>query len=153
MQAEIVFRRENPLLKRVEIQFKVIHHGEGTPTRDTIKEEIAKLAKAPKDRVIIDHVNSQFGKPQSIGYAKIYDSKEDALAIEREYTLGRNKLIELKEKKKVKKVEAAAPEKPKEEAEAEEPKREPEGEPEKAEKEPEAEEKAEKEPEAEEKGE
>ncbi len=141
MQAEIVTRKENPLLKRVEIQFKVIHHGESTPTRDTIKEEIAKLAKAPTDRVIIDHVNSQFGKPQSIGYAKIYDSKEDALAIEREYTLGRNKLVEVKKKKKVKKVEATAPKEPKEEAEAEA--EEPEGEPEKEEKKPESEERGE----------
>ncbi len=126
MQAEIVNRKENPMLKRVEIQFKIVHHGEGTPPRDTIKEEIAKLAKASKDRVVIDYVDSQFGKPHSQGYAKIYDSKEDALEFERKYILGRNELIKLEKKKKVKKVEAAAPAKPKEEAEAEEPETEPE---------------------------
>lgn len=125
MQAEIVSRKENPLLKRIEIEFKIVHHGEASPTRDIAKEEIAKLAKAPKERVIIDSMNSQFGKPETLGYAKVYDSKEDALAIERKYILGRNKLIELEAKKKIKKVEAPPAKEPKEEpkpkeAEAEE---------------------------------
>jgi small subunit ribosomal protein S24e len=143
MQAEIVNRKENPMLKRVEIQFKIVHHGESTPPRDTIKEEIAKLAKAPKDRVIIDHVTSQFGKPHSLGYAKIYDSKEDALEFERKHILGRNKLIELEEKKKVKKVEGAAPAKPEKEGTPEEPAEEPAKEPAEAKEEPEAKEKGE----------
>lgn len=115
MQAEIVSRKENPLLKRVEIEFKIVHHGEASPTRDIAKEEIAKLAKASKERVIIDSMNSQFGKPETLGYAKVYDSKEDALAIERKHILGRNKLIELEKKKKIKKVEAPPAEEPKEE--------------------------------------
>ncbi len=71
MQAEIISRKENPLLKRIEIQFKVVHHGEGTPQRETIKEEIAKLAKAPKDRVVIDHMDSQFGTTHTLGFAII----------------------------------------------------------------------------------
>jgi small subunit ribosomal protein S24e len=115
MQAEIVSRKENPLLKRVEIEFKIVHHGEASPTRDIAKEEIAKLAKASKERVIIDSMNSQFGKPETLGYAKVYDSKEDALAIERKHILGRNKLIEIEAKKKIKKVEAPPAEEPKEE--------------------------------------
>lgn len=126
MQAEIVSRKENPLLKRIELQFKIVHHGEATPTRDTVREEIAKLAKAPKERVIIDHMNSQFGKLETLGYAKVYESKEDALEIERKYVLGRNKLIELEKKKKVKKVEAYKPEKEEPEPEAEKAKAEPE---------------------------
>ncbi|MEE9115793.1 MAG: 30S ribosomal protein S24e [Thermoplasmata archaeon] len=135
MQAEIISRKENPLLKRIEIQFKVVHHGEGTPQRDTIKEEIAKLAKAPTDRVVIDHMESQFGTTQTLGYAKIYDSKEDALAFERKHILGRNKLIVLEAKKKVKKVEAYKPVKV-EEAPAEESEEKPEKEPEAEKEEP-----------------
>jgi small subunit ribosomal protein S24e len=146
MQAEIVSRKENPLLKRVEIQFKVVHHGEGTPQRDIIKEEIAKLAKAPKDRVVIDHLNTQFGTSHTLGYAKIYDSKDDALTFERKHILGRNKLIVLEEKKKVKKVGPYIPEKPEEEAPAEEPEEKPAEEPEEKEEPEDA-------PEAEEKGE
>ena len=136
MQAEIVSRKENPLLKRVEIQFKVVHHGEGTPQRDIIREEIAKLAKAPKDRVVIDHLNSQFGAPHTLGYAKVYDSKEDALEFERKHILGRNKLIELEEKKKVKKVGPYKPPKAEEEAPAEKPTEKPEEEPEEKKEEP-----------------
>ncbi len=138
MQAEIVSRKENPLLKRIELQFKIVHHGEATPTRDIVREEIAKLAKAPKERVIIDHMNSQFGKLETLGYAKVYDSKEDALEIERKYVLGRNKLIELEKKKKIKKVEAPKPE----EAEGEPEPKEAKKEPKEAKKEPEPEEKS-----------
>lgn len=119
MQAEIVSRKENPLLKRIELQFKIVHHGEGTPTRDTVREEIAKLAKTPKERVIIDHMNSQFGKVETVGYAKVYGSKEDALEFERKHVLGRNKLIEIEKKKKVKKVAAPVAEKTEAEPEAE----------------------------------
>jgi small subunit ribosomal protein S24e len=126
MQAEIVSRKENPLLKRIELQFKIVHHGEATPTRDTVREEIAKLAKAPKERVIIDLMNSQFGKLETLGYAKVYESKEDAMEIERKYVLGRNKLIVLERKKKVKKVEAYKPEKEEPEPEAEKAEAEPE---------------------------
>jgi small subunit ribosomal protein S24e len=147
MQAEIVSRKENPLLKRVEIQFKVVHHGEGTPQRDVIKEEIAKLAKAPKDRVVIDHLNTQFGTSHTLGYAKVYDSKDDALTFERKHILGRNKLIELEKKKKVKKVEAYKPVKAEEEAPAEGAEEKPEEKPEEKKEEPEEA------PEAEEKGE
>ena len=150
MQAEIVNRKENPMLKSVEIQYKIVHHGESTPPRETIKEEIAKLAKAPKDRVVIDHVNSQFGQPHSLGYAKIYDSKEDALEFERKHILGRNELIKLEKKKKVKKV-AAGPYRPEKKEEPEEPTEKPAKEP--AEEPAEKPANAEEEPEAEEKGE
>lgn len=124
MQAEIVSRKENPLLKRVEIEFRIVHHGEGSPTRDTAREEIAKLAKAPKDRVIIDNMRSQFGKPETVGYAKIYDSREDALEVEREHILARNEFIDVKESKKASKVSAPKSE---EETKVEEAKKEPGG--------------------------
>jgi small subunit ribosomal protein S24e len=112
METEIVNRKENPFLDRVEIEFCTRHPNEATPTRDVLKEEIAKIAKAKKDLVIIDGVHSEFGKPETKGYAKVYKSKETALSVERKHILIRNGL--LKAEKEPKKKEEPK-EEPKEE--------------------------------------
>jgi len=112
MQLEVVARKENPLLKRTEIRFKAIHKAEPTPTRDALRAFLAKELKATKDIVLIDSQASTFGRYETHGYAKVYKSKEEALAVERKHILVRNKLIEpeVKEKKEAApKPEKAAP--------------------------------------------
>ena len=121
MELQVVAKKENPLLKRVEITFKAVHKAEATPTRDAIRSELAKQLKAPKEAVVVDRSESSFGRYETRGYAKLYRSKDDALAIERSHILVRNKLkeAEVKEKKEGEKVAAPAkPEKPAAKAEA-----------------------------------
>ncbi len=105
MELQVVTKKENPLLKRVEVTFKAIHKAEATPTRDAIRSELAKLLKAGKDAVVVDRSVSSFGRYETTGYAKIYKSKEEALAVERPHILVRNKLkeAEVKEKKEAEK--------------------------------------------------
>ncbi|MEE9507302.1 MAG: 30S ribosomal protein S24e, partial [Thermoplasmata archaeon] len=98
METEILSRRENPLLDRVEIEFRMRHPSEPTPTRDALREEIAKVAKGKKDLVIIDRVNSDFGKPETTGYAKVYKNKDKILSVERKYILIRNGLLKPEKK-------------------------------------------------------
>ncbi len=114
MELQVITKRENPLLKRVEVSFKAIHKAEGTPTRDAIRSEIAKQLKAAKDAVIVDRSESAFGRFETLGYAKVYQSKEAALSIERSHILVRNKLkeAEVKEKKAGEKAPPAKAEKP-----------------------------------------
>ncbi len=120
MELQVVTRKENPLLKRVEVTFKAVHKAEATPTRDAIRSELAKQLKAAKDAVIVDRSVSSFGRFETVGYAKVYQSKEEALAVERSHILVRNKLkeAEVKEKKEGEKAEKPA----KAEAKAEAPK-------------------------------
>jgi small subunit ribosomal protein S24e len=92
MELEVVSRKENPLLGRIEIQFKISHAKEQTPKRNDIRDQIANLTNTKKDRVIVDHMNTIFGKSETIGYAKVYDSPELAKKIERDHILVRNKL-------------------------------------------------------------
>jgi small subunit ribosomal protein S24e len=99
MELEIQETRENTLLKRTEIHFVLHHPNSQTPKRDNVREELSKALKVPKDRVIVDHMESSFGVHDTKGYAKIYPSKEDALKIERQHLLKRNKLVEKQEKK------------------------------------------------------
>jgi small subunit ribosomal protein S24e len=108
MQLEVVQRIENPLLKRVEVRFKAIHKAEPTPTREVLRAFLAKELKATKDIVVIDSQASTFGRSETHGYAKVYKTKEEALAVERKHILVRNKLVE----PEVKKEAPPKPEKP-----------------------------------------
>src|SRR5712692_5877908 len=108
MQLEVLQRKENPLLKRVEVTFKATHKAEPTPTRDALRAFLAKELKATKDIVVIDYQASTFGRYETVGEAKVYKTKEEALAVERKHILIRNKLIE----PEVKKEAAPKPEKP-----------------------------------------
>lgn len=104
MEIEIVSKRENELLDRTEVKFKALHPKEGTPQREAVREKLAAMLKAPKDRVVVDAMESEFGKMETVGYAKVYKTKEAALKYEREHVLVRNKL-----KERVKAEKKAAP--------------------------------------------
>jgi len=109
MELQVLTRKENPLLKRVEITFKAVHKAEPTPTRDALRSELAKQLQAAKDTVIVDHAESSFGRYETRGYAKIYKSKEEALAIERSHILVRNRLKEAEAKEKKEGEKAVKP--------------------------------------------
>ncbi len=99
MELEIQDKKENVLLKRMEVHFVIHHPNAQTPKRDNVREELSKLLKVPKDRVVVDNMKSSFGVHDTKGYAKVYPSKEEAVKIEREYLLKRNKLVEKQDKK------------------------------------------------------
>ena len=106
MEIEIVDKKENQLLDRTEVTFKASHAKEGTPQREVVREKLAAILKATKERVIVDRMDSEFGKMETVGYAKVYKSKDAAMKFEREHVLVRNKL---KEKVKVEKKPSAGP--------------------------------------------
>ncbi len=107
MELEIVAKRENPLLKRTEVRFRVTHPNEMTPGRAVLREALAKVLHATRDIVVVDFSQSEFGRSASRGYAKVYKSKEDAEKVERKHILVRNGLREAE--KKVEKVKAPKP--------------------------------------------
>lgn len=90
MKMEITEKKENPLYKRTEVYFNIDHTGECTPGRNAVAEEVAKQMKAKRDCVVVAAVESVYGIGKSKGYAKVYETKEAALSLEREYLLKRN---------------------------------------------------------------
>jgi ribosomal protein S24E len=94
LEIKITEQRPNPLLKRTEYRFEIGHSAQSTPTRESIRSELAKDLKVPKDRVIVERMRSKFGTPKTVGEALVYTSTDDAKAIEREHVLIRNRLIE-----------------------------------------------------------
>lgn len=93
MDIEILSKRKNMHLSRVEIRFEIRHPGEPTPTREVVQGAIANILGVKKDAVVIDRVASVFGSGSSRGYAKIYPSREMCMRIERRPILRRNNII------------------------------------------------------------
>ena len=90
MKMEITEKKENKLLKRTEVRFTIDHVGSATPSKGAVVDEIAKKLNAKRDQIVLNNIDSVYGSGKSVGYVKVYDSKEDALAIEPEYILKRN---------------------------------------------------------------
>ena len=109
MDLKILEERPNPLLERTEYRFRADHATASTPTRETVRAELAKMLKVPKDRLIVERMNARFGTPVTEGVAVAYQTVEARDRLVREHILIRNKL---KEKAAPATPGAAAPETP-----------------------------------------
>lgn len=94
MEIKIIEQHSNPLLQRTEYRFEIDHASAATPTRDAVRNELAKALKAPKERVVIEQMHAKFGIARSHGEAMVYDSTEAAKATVRTHILVRNGLAE-----------------------------------------------------------
>ncbi len=97
MKVEVLSKEENKLLNRLEVKFALQYEEGGTPTRDIVRGELEKLLKAKGKLLVIDHISTEFGKREARGYAKLYDTIEEASKVERRHVLRRNKLLEAQE--------------------------------------------------------
>jgi len=108
MEVEITSKYENKLLGRTEVRFKATHVGGKTPSRDEVRDALAGKLGAKKDALIIDELNTTFGKAETGGYAKLYASVDAAKKLEPHHLQLRNKLPGVEKKTKVA-VEKKAP--------------------------------------------
>ncbi len=105
MEIRILEERANPLLQRTEYTFEVSHATGPTPTRDSVRTELAKLTKVPKERLIIERMRAKFGTATAVGLAAGYQNADFLKKVVREHILVRNGLKE----KAAKGPAAAAP--------------------------------------------
>ena len=89
MDIQIIEEKNNPLLNRREVVFKVLHD-EATPSRKSIVERLAATMNSKSGLVFVDRLNTEFGKRETIGYAKIYETPERAKQVERPHIIKRN---------------------------------------------------------------
>ncbi|MCL4345730.1 MAG: 30S ribosomal protein S24e [Candidatus Thermoplasmatota archaeon] len=92
MNFKIVESKENKILKRKEIKYTLEYENSPTPSREVIKEIIARNTNSNKDLVIVDKNLQKTGLHLLEGYSKIYSKKEDAMLYEPDYELFRNGL-------------------------------------------------------------
>jgi len=101
MEVKIVSAKENPLLKRKEVDFRVEHGPKGkTPPRLEVKKAIAAELKISEELVFVEKMHTMTGTNTAVGVANAYETVEQAKLVEPEYIIKRN----------------SPPEKPKEEA-------------------------------------
>ena len=80
-EMEIIDRRENDLLNRIEISFRWRHEGRSTPSRNDLLEMVRSFEPGvKKENIIVKEVNTRFGQPLTTGVAHIYGSGESMKA-------------------------------------------------------------------------
>lgn len=89
---EVEKERDNVLLNRKELWCRVRFGNETTPTRNQIKEMVAKNYGVDKTLVIVDKSHQETGKHETRTYVKIYKDKDSAMLYEPDYELFRNSL-------------------------------------------------------------
>jgi len=72
MRIEIMKDRNNPLLDRREIEFRIMHNGEGTPSRADVCKELAKRLNIEEDKIFIPHIKTETGRGVTRGFALIF---------------------------------------------------------------------------------
>lgn len=101
MEIKIVSVKENPLLKRKEVQFRIEHGPQGkTPQRLEVKKALAAELKTSNELVFVQEMRTLTGTNTAVGLANAYEMADQAKLVEPDYILKRNN----------------PPEKPKEEA-------------------------------------
>lgn len=101
MEVEITETKQNQLLRRTEVFFTLKHGGEGaewnagantgaSPSREESRIALIKALKCRPNLLVIDKMRTEFGKRETVGYAKVYEREERLKEIEREYIIKRN---------------------------------------------------------------
>jgi small subunit ribosomal protein S24e len=95
MELEIINEKDNPLLGRTEMTFKVIHP-DGTPSLNDVRSKLAAIRDLATDSFIVEHVRGEYGRSSSVGDARIYASHDRMMGVESLYVLKRNGFVEEK---------------------------------------------------------
>jgi small subunit ribosomal protein S24e len=89
MDIKVIEDRNNPMLDRREVIFKIEHDGP-TPSRKSVVDNIVATMNSKQGLVVVDRMKTEFGKRETVGYAKIYESVERVIEVERPYVIERN---------------------------------------------------------------
>jgi small subunit ribosomal protein S24e len=92
MDIDILSEEENPMLHRTDVRFKIVHE-EATPSRLSVRDSLAAKLNKDSGEVVVHRLDTKYGMRKTIGYAKVYESAEDAADVEQEYMLERNKIL------------------------------------------------------------
>ena len=95
MKIEITKTDDNLLLKRKEVFFRLKHDEKSetkgaSPSRAQAREVLIKKLRCKPNLLVIDKMQTEFGKRETVGYAKVYENEERLKEIEREYIIRRN---------------------------------------------------------------
>ncbi|GGM75568.1 30S ribosomal protein S24e [Thermogymnomonas acidicola] len=91
-ELKVLETRDNVLLKRKEVRYRVLFGREPTPKRDEVRQLLARNLGVDSSLVIVDRNLQEAGQHAITGYAKVYRDRESAMLYEPDYELIRNGL-------------------------------------------------------------
>lgn len=94
MKIEILNEKENSLLNRKEIKFRILYEG-ATPSIKEVREKLIPVLNSEDNLTIVDSIVSTFGGRIAGGYAKVYKDKE-GMKVEPKHRIKKNFGIEEK---------------------------------------------------------
>lgn len=89
LKIELIEDKKNALVGRREIKFRTLQE-RGTPSRKEVRESLIEVLRCKPELLVIDSMHTEFGKKETSGYAKLYDTEERMRVTEREHILARN---------------------------------------------------------------
>ncbi len=87
MELQITKDKKNPLLKRREVSIKI--NNKGTPSRIDVKNKLAAMANSKPELIVIEHLDTVFGKMELTGTASIYESEERLKQLAHQHLMAR----------------------------------------------------------------
>jgi ribosomal protein S24E len=95
MKVNIISKKQNPLLKRKEVTFSVVHaQNGGTPSRVEVSKQLASLLQTKTEMVYVKNMETKTGQMIATGKANVYDSIEQGKLMEPKHITARNALPE-----------------------------------------------------------
>jgi small subunit ribosomal protein S24e len=91
MDIDIIAEDENPMLHRTDVRFRLTHE-DATPSRLSVRDSLAAKLNKDSDEVVVHELDTKFGMRETVGYAKVYESPDDARDVEQDHMLDRNKI-------------------------------------------------------------
>merc|ERR1711998_7125 len=90
---------KNPLMKRKQIVVELIHPDQGSVSKETIREKLAKMFDSKPELIAVFGLHSKFGGGRSSGFACIYDDADARKKYDTKSMLLRDKLRTVEGKK------------------------------------------------------
>ena len=91
MKLEIISKKQNPLMKRREVTFRVEHSQTGgTPSRAEVRKQLASLLKTKPELVYVKNMETKRGTMIAVGEANVYETDEQAKFVEPKHVIARN---------------------------------------------------------------
>jgi small subunit ribosomal protein S24e len=91
MEIKITSSKDNPLLKRREVQFKIEHGTQSkTPARLEVRKALASELKIGEELVYVRDMRTLTGTGTAVGHANVYQTATQAKLVEPEYIVKRN---------------------------------------------------------------
>lgn len=87
MELHIIKDKTNPLLKRREVSIKI--NNKGTPSRIDVKNKLAAMANSKPELIVIEHLDTAFGKMELTGTASIYETEERLKHLAQQHLMAR----------------------------------------------------------------